>query len=432
MPAIRLSHRAACRHRSYWEEVTYVLRLSAYRRLLVAYTLNELAWSGGSLALTVLVYRHTGSALGAAAYFLCALFVPALFAPWLVARLDDRPIRPTLSALYGIEVVVYGVLAWSAGHFSLVPVLVLTLLDGLLALTARAIARTATVAVLSPAGLLPEGNALSNAAFSLCFMAGPAIAGVVVATAGISVMLITVAVVFGLIALTVLGTRGLPAPVSSPRAGRLRAALEHLREQPLARTLILLQGAAVLFFSISVPVEIILARKALHTGASGYGVMIAAWGAGAVAGSAIYAKGRRLSARTLIVGGAACLGCGFIVMAVSPSLGVAITGAAVAGTGNGIEAVAARTALQEHVEERWMGMTMGLNESILQATTGGGIIVGGAIAALAGPRVALGVAGGGSLAITVVAWIALAGLGAEKQPAPAETATAQPAPAART
>ena len=41
------------------------LKLPAFRRLFAAYSLNELAWAFGSLALAVLVYRRTGSALGA-------------------------------------------------------------------------------------------------------------------------------------------------------------------------------------------------------------------------------------------------------------------------------------------------------------------------------------------------------------------------------
>ncbi len=220
-----------------------------------------------------------------------------------------------------------------------------------MALAARAIARTATVDVLIPVGLLPEGNAAANTAFSICFMAGPAIAGVAVASAGASATLVAVAVLFALIVPMLLSTR-LPGP-SPARAGvstgRLRAALAHLREQPGAFRLLLLQAAGVLFFTVSVPVEIVLARRSLHTGDSGYGVMLAAWGAGAVIGSAIYARWRRLSARALIAGGAAALGIGFAVMAAAPGIVVGIIGSAIAGVGNGVEAVAARTALQEQV-----------------------------------------------------------------------------------
>src|SRR5207302_6524562 len=75
----------------YVVDVRRVLGLPAYRRLLAAYTLNEVAYSIGSLALAVLVYNRTGSALAAAGYFLCAMFGPALVSPVVVARLDQRP-----------------------------------------------------------------------------------------------------------------------------------------------------------------------------------------------------------------------------------------------------------------------------------------------------------------------------------------------------
>ena len=83
--------------------------------------------------------------------------------------------------------------------------------------------------------------------------------------------------------------------------------------------------------------------------------------------------------------GAGALGAGFVVMAFAPTLVPALVGAAVAGCGNGIEAVAARTTLQEHVEPQWMALIMSLNESMYQAVPGGGIIIGGVLAALAGP-----------------------------------------------
>ena len=70
-----------------------VLKIPAFRRLLAAYTLNELAFMVGSLALALLVYRRTGSALGAAGFFLSAQFVPALMSPLAVARLEGRPPR---------------------------------------------------------------------------------------------------------------------------------------------------------------------------------------------------------------------------------------------------------------------------------------------------------------------------------------------------
>ena len=95
-------------------------------------------------------------------------------------------------------------------------------------------------------------------------------------------------------------------------------------------------------------------------------------------------------------------------MATAPSLAPALIGAAAAGCGNGIEAVAARTSLQEIVEEQWMARIMSLNESMFQAVPGVGIILGGLLAGLANARVALAVAGWGALLVTAAAWALLA------------------------
>jgi predicted MFS family arabinose efflux permease len=406
--------------------VRRVLKLPGYGPLLAAYTLNELAWSIGSVALAFLVYRRTGSAIGAAAFFLCSQFVPALSSPLFVARLDQRAARRVLPSLYALEGVLFLALAWIAGHhFALAPVLVLTTLDGVLAMTARSIARATTVAVTSPAGLLREGNALTNASFSICFMAGPALGGVAVVTGGTSAALLINAGLFAVIALTLAGAVGLPVPgatrVSS--AGRVRAAIEHARERPVVRRLLTIQAAGLLFFTISVPVEVVFAQHSLHAGADGYGALLSAWGGGAVAGSAIYARWRRVPARALIATGAGLLGGGFVLMAVAPSLVPALVGAAVAGAGNGVEAVSARTALQEEVEQQWMAMMMSLNDSIFESVPGAGILLGGAIAALSDPRVAFVVAGAGSLLVTAAAWVALR---------PSGEAVASASPAAQT
>ena len=396
-----------------------VLRIPAYRRLLAAYALNELAFMIGSVALALLVYDRTGSALGATAFFLSAQFVPALISPMAVARLDQLPARAVLPLLHGFEAVIFVALAWVAGsHFSLVAVLALAFLDGIVALTARALTRAATVSITQPAGLLREGNAVSNAAFSICFMFGPALGGALVAAGSTSLALLVNAGVFGVIALTLATARGLPkaAPVRAPTSGRVRAALAYVRATPPIGRLMLVQAFAVLFFTISVPVEVVFAEHSLHAGASGYGWILSAWGLGAVAGAMIYARWRRRPNRELIVGGAACLAVGFPVMAAAPDLAVAVAGAVLAGVGNGVESVAVRTALQEEVEEQWMALMMSLYEALFQSVPGAGILIGGAITALWSPRAALAVAGAGALAITVSAWFALAGLRTGPQP----------------
>lgn len=400
-----------------------VLRIPAYRPLLAAYALNELAFTIGSLALALLVYRRTGSAVGAAAFFLFSQFVPALISPLVVARLDHLSSRAVLALIYWLEAIVFVILAYVASHFSLWAVLALSLLDGIAALVARALARTATVSVTSAVGLLREGNAVANAAFSVMVMIGPALGGAIVVAGGTSAALLAVSALFAVIGVTLVTAAGLPETASprGPARGRVRAALDYARERPMIRDLFVLTAFGLLFFTISIPVEVVFAQHSLHAGPAGYGGLLSAWGAGAVAGSAVYARWRGLPHRDLIVLGAFGLGVGFLVMAIAPTLAVAIAGAAVAGVGNGIEAVSARTALQEEVEERWMALIMSLNESMFQIVPGAGILIGGAITALGGARAALAVAAVGSLAVTAVAWVVLAPLG-ERQVATADPA----------
>ncbi|MGZ4173269.1 MAG: MFS transporter [Solirubrobacteraceae bacterium] len=385
------------------------LNLPAFRRLLTAYTLNELAWGIGTVALALLVYRRTGTAVGAAAFFLAASFVPALISPALVARVDQLPVRQVLPALYLLEMVAFLALAWFVGHFSLALTLALALADGAIGLTARAIARAASVSVLTPRNLLREGNAIANASFAICFMAGPALGGVIVAAGSTRTALIINAAMFAVMAVTLATGRDLPgAPEEpTPSAGRLRAALRYAAAQLPIRRLLWLQGVALVFFTLSIPVEVVYAQHSLHTGPGGYGALLSAWGAGAVAGSAIYARVRRASARWQIAAGAGAVGLGFLIMAMAGSLAVGLAGAAVGGVGNGIEVVAMRTALQEQVGDAWMARVMSLNESLTQAVPGIGIALGGAITALASPRTALAVAGIGALAVTALVLIVL-------------------------
>ena len=406
-----------------------VLRIPVYRRLFAAYTLNEFAFMVGTVALTLLIYKRTGSAFGATGFFLCSQFVPALISPWVVARLDQLPPRPVLPLLYWLEAVIFVALAGLAGrHFNLVTVLALTLVNGVLALTARSLARATTVAVTSAAGLLREGNALANAGFSVAFLIGPGLGGAAVAAGGTSQALLGDAVVFGVVGLTLATATGMPQPraARAPARGRVRAALEYARERPSIRGLLILQTAAILFFTVSTPVEVVLVTRSLHAGAAAYGAMVSAWGAGAVFGAAVYARWHVLPQRNLMALGSGLLGVGFVVMAISPTLAVAIVGAALAGIGNGIESVAGRTAVQELVEERWMALIMSVQESMFQAIPGAGILLGGTIAALASPRVALGLAGAGSLAVTALVWVLLAELGT--RPAPPPDAAPPPEP----
>src|SRR6185312_13601486 len=81
------------------------LRLPGFPRLAFAYTVNELGNWLGEIALAVLVFDETGSALATAALFLGMQFLPALFAQGVVARVEVTGTRIGLPAIYATEAV---------------------------------------------------------------------------------------------------------------------------------------------------------------------------------------------------------------------------------------------------------------------------------------------------------------------------------------
>jgi MFS family permease len=406
--------------------VTRCLRLPAFRRLLAAYVLNELAWSVGTLALSVLVYRETNSALGSAAFFICSQFLPAVLSPPLVARLDFHAMRRVLPTLYAVEAVLFGILAWFTHHFTLIPVLVLALADGAIAAAARSLSAAARTQILKPLDLLHDGNAVSNFGFSGAFMLGPLLGGVVVAAGGTVAALLVNCGLFAGIAL-VLTVTALPEARPSPGSGlrRLVDGVGHVRRDRLLSRLLSVQAVGLVFFTVSIPIEVVYAQHTLNTGPGGYGALMGAWGLGAVAGSAAYARWRRRSTATLIAASGLSLAVGFAIMGVAPTLAVALVGSAMAGMGNGVESIAAKTAVQEQAPDHWMALVMSLNDSISQLAPGLGILLGGLIATAANSRVAFGVAAAGSLAFALAVPFALRGSAAAHDNRPERPATVE-------
>jgi hypothetical protein len=375
-----------------------LIRVPAFVSLMLAYTLNELAWSVGTLALSILVYKRTGSALGSTGFFLLSQVVPGFVAPLLVPRLERLAPRRLLPALYWFEAILFGILAWLTSRFDLAPVLVLVLIDGVVALAARSLAGAVRADILKPLGLLHEGNALSNTVFSVCFMVGPLIGGGVVALGGTVAALAANAGLFALMGVS-LATASLPASAVrelSPK-GRLRAALAHVKSDPPLRNLLSLQGVGVVFFTISTPVEVVYAEHTLHVGAGGYGAIVAAWGGGAVLGSLAYARWSRANIRVLLTAGSIAIAVGLGVLAGAPDLVIALIGAVLAGIANGMMSTAFMTETQDRTPRDWMTLVTTLLQSIRQISPGLGILLGGVLAAAGSSRLAFGVAAAGSL-----------------------------------
>jgi MFS family permease len=387
------------------------LRLPGFPNLGLAYLVNELGNWLGEIALAILVYDQTGSPLATAGLFCAMHFAPAVISPALVSRVETFPVRVVLPGLYAAEAVVFVVLALTVDSFALAAVLGLAVLDGSLASAARALTRAAATAVLAPAGKLREGNALLNIAFTVGAAGGPALAGLVVAGAGVETALLADAASFMAVAGLLLVARRLQLPETeepeAPWLERLRRGLAYVRGRPTLRRLLGAQALAFVFFALVIPIEVVFAKKTLDAGDAGYGALLAAWGLGMVAGSLVFAALRRMSLRSLLAVSTLAIGVAYLATAVSPTLAIACAASFVGGLGNGVQWIGLVTAVQELTRAAFQARVLSLLEALASAMPGVGFLLGGAIAAIFTPRLAYAVAGAGVLVVLAIAVVML-------------------------
>jgi predicted MFS family arabinose efflux permease len=226
---------------------------------------------------------------------------------------------------------------------------------------------------------LQAGNALVLAGTQVATLAGPAIGGVIVAAFGSSPAFALDAASFAISAVTLAGVRAgrrsattvpatpaAPAPVEAapagaePKGGPTVAGL--LRSERILQVVLLVVVAANLgsggVGDVALPA---LAHGPMHTGAGGYGGLIATLAAGALAGTLVAGHVGRLR-RPAIVASAAYL-VEALAMGIAPYLGGAL-GAGVAlfvfGLMNGFGNVVMITVWQRWAPPKLLGRLNGL------------------------------------------------------------------------
>ncbi len=400
------------------------LRHPAFRRLAASYTLNELGWGFGTVALGLLVFNHTHSALATTALWLCSLLVPALVGPAATARLDRGGVRRVLPALYLAEAAIFAVLALLASSVPWLPlVLALATIDGILALVGRALTRAAVAATLKPDGQLEAGNTLLNVSFSVCFAIGPALGGIMVAAFGVSAGLWVSSAIFAAMTVTLATSRSLPPAHADAKDGwltRLRAGLGHALGNPAVRRLFIAHAAAITCAAMISPIEVIWAKEVIGGSSSAYGIVLSAWGAGTlVTGLLLVPFWRRLPVVTRIPLAAGTMGVGYVVMALAGSLPIGALGCFIGGVGNGFYFVSLIQAIQDRTADEFQARVMGLLESATAGCYGTGFLLAGAITALTSVRVTFAATAVGVLLASVWMGMLLRGTAAEPAESPA-------------
>lgn len=408
------------------------LRSPRLRRIIAAYTINRLGTWFGLVALSIAVFDHTHSAVAVAALLISGQVLPAFVVPALVARVEASARRSELSALYLFEAVTTAALAVLLWHFWLPAILLLAALDGTAALAASALLRAAAaraareqVAAGNGSAMRPgedlqdaaraaerKANAVLNIAFSGTLVLGPGIAGVVVAAAGAPAALFIDVCSFLICGALLID---LHPDVDEARGAsvraRLRAAWRHINDVPALRSLLLVEGFALVFFASDGSIEVPYAKATLYAGDRGYGLLLTVWGVGMVIGSLAFARMIRRPLGAMLSLGALAVGLAYVGFAVAPSLPVACLAGLVGGVGNGVQWASLLSAVQRLTPPSLHGQMMGAVESLGAFCPGIGLLLGGVLVAISTPRVAFLVVGLGAIASTAAfARLSLRGL----------------------
>jgi predicted MFS family arabinose efflux permease len=374
-----------------------VFAVGEFRALLASQTLSEVGDRIALVALTLLVYRRTGSPLLSAVAY-AAGYVPWVIGGLLFCGLGDRlPRREVMVTCDAIRAVLVAVM--------LIPRIPLGGLVGLLYLTALAQApfEAARSAIL-PDILTGERYALAAAvmqtSFRVAMVAGAAIGGVTVAFLGARPAIGADAATFlASAALVRLGTRPRPA-AAAPGPNPLKQLAEGARlvlGHKALRTLMML-GYLIALYSIPEGIAAPYAAR-LRGGPVAAGLVVAVGQVGAVLVAPAFTKKVGPLTRLRWMGPMAVCACAVLLLTVfRPDLAVSLAIFALSGT-FAVYQLAANIAFVDWVPSQHRAQAFGLANMGLVICQGGALVLAGAAAQVIPPATVIAVSGGlGTLA----------------------------------
>ena len=261
-----------------------------------------------NVALAWLVLSLSRSPLAVAALLFCR-FVPytvlGLFAGSIVDRLDTRTL--VIWTQVASMLVSAGLAAVTLTGTATLPVVYLLATLGGVAIVLDAPGRQSLTFEMVGKSELPNAVALNSGLLNASRVIGPALAGILIAGVGVGVCFLvnTLSFVAVLVALLAMRKDEL-FPVSGDRSSTLlagtRAGLGYAWREPQIRvilTVVTCLGLVGFNFNTLVP---LLASDTLHVGARTFGLLSAAFGAGALAGAIATASFRRATYRVFVLG----------------------------------------------------------------------------------------------------------------------------------
>jgi MFS family permease len=379
-----------------------------FRRYVAGQSVSLVGFWMQSVAQGWLVYTVSGSEfwLGAVAF---VGYLPVLCLSPVAGAIVDRvdKYRLILTTQTAAMMLAFALAALSWRGLATVPaVAVLAALLGVVGAFDLPARQAFLVDLVGPEDL-PSAIALNATIFNTARVIGPAVAGMLVGSAGETSCFFVNGVSY-VAALWALWGMVLPARATRVVGGgdrSLRSGLAYVRGQPVTRALLLGLGL-VSAFSLQANVLMpALAKRTFATDAAGYGLLLTAYGAGAVLSALLLARRRRTvrEQRRVLLAGLVVFGCGLLGVAASRAYGMALFCQVIAGLGMVRFTATTNASVQLLVDDQYRGRVMGLHTVMFAGMAPLGSLALGALATPFGPRLALLLSG--LVPLIVAGWL---------------------------
>ena len=306
-------------------------------------------------------------------------------------RVDKRKMMIGLQSAMGVQALILGALT-VAGVETVWEIGVLAVLLGLNNAFENPSRQSFMLELVGPEHLR-NAVSLNSVLVNVARTIGPAVAGLLIATAGDGVCFLAnaasfVAVVTSLVRMDTTALN--PTPPAPRERGQLREGFAYIRSTPSLGVPLLIMaavGCLTYEFQVSLPV---VARSALHAGATGFGFMTAAMGIGAVIGGLVMAARGKTGLRMLVLASTA-FGIAMLAATVAPDLALMLVAMLLVGAAQIAFMSSGNSTLQLGAAPEMRGRVMSLWFVAFQGSTPiGGPIV-GALMAVAGARAGLAI-----------------------------------------
>jgi MFS family permease len=370
-----------------------LLRRRDYALLWTGATISALGDGMSFVALVWLVLESTGDPqlVGVlAAAYTAPVIVGGLVAGLLLDRYDRRRLLALDNVIRGLAIATVP-LAAAVGALTTAHLIVVAAVYGLLFMISLA-----GVPSLLPSYVPPDelttANAMETISYGISGLAGPAIAGVVIALVGAPLVLAFDALTYGVFAICLLAMRPPTAeePVEDEVAeltgGGLRPALRFIVRTPailVITVMFMLVNVGEGMLSVFLPVYAI---EALAAGAATYGLLASAFTAGILTGSILVgAIGWRFPLGRSIAAAQTAMGVAFLVLLGPPALPLALGALFLAGVFGSSLTAWAQTIRMRLIPPDLRGRVFALLRTLMNATSPIGALLGGILLAGDGP-----------------------------------------------